>query len=61
LHHAGLATLTYTPYRMGFLNEILGRPKNEHPFLILVTGHPADDATVPEIDKKPLDEVATFF
>lgn len=59
LHHAGLATLTHTPSPMGFLNEILGRPKNERPFLLLVVGYPAEDALVPDITKKPLDEIAT--
>ena len=47
LHHAGLATLTHTPSPMGFLNEILERPENERPFLVVVAGYPADDATVP--------------
>jgi nitroreductase len=61
LHNAGLATLTHTPSPMGFLNEILGRPKNERPFLLLVVGSPADDAEVPDIEKKPLDEIATFM
>ena len=60
LHHAGLATLTHTPSPMGFLNEILGRPPNERPFLILVAGYPDDDARVPQITKKPLDDIATF-
>ena len=60
LHHAGLATLTHTPSPMGFLNEILGRPERERPFLLLVVGFPADDARVPVIGKKPLDEFATF-
>ena len=60
LHHAGLATLTHTPSPMGFLNEILGRPPNERPFLILVAGYPAADARVPRITKKPLDDIATF-
>ncbi len=60
LHHAGLATLTHTPSPMNFLNRILGRPANERPFLILVTGHPARDALVPEIAKKPLEEIASF-
>jgi len=61
LHHAGLATLTHTPAPMRFLNEILGRPSHERPYLILVTGYPADDATVPEIEKKPLSEVSRFI
>lgn len=60
LHHAGLATLTHTPSPMGFLNQILNRPKNERPFLLLVVGYPADDARVPDITKKPLEEIATF-
>ena len=60
LHHAGLATLTHTPSPMKFLNEILGRPKNERPFLLLVTGYPADDAEVPDIERKPLEAFASF-
>ena len=60
LHHAGLATLTHTPSPMSFLSEILGRPGNERPFLLLVTGYPAADVTVPAITKKPLAEIATF-
>jgi len=61
LHHAGLATLTHTPSPMGFLNELLGRPANERPFLLLVVGYPAGDATVPRIPKKGLNEIATFL
>lgn len=61
LHHAGLATLTHTPSPMAFLNEILARSKNEHPFLLLVVGYPADDALVPNITKKPLGEIAVFI
>ncbi len=60
LHHAGLATLTHTPSPMGFLSEILGRPANERPFLLLVTGYPAKEVTVPLITKKPLAEITTF-
>ena len=60
LHHAGLATLTHTPSPMGFLNSILGRPKNERPFLLIVTGHAATDATVPNIRKKELSEIVSF-
>ncbi len=60
LHHAGLATLTHTPSPMRFLNEILGRPENERPFLLLVVGHPAEDALVPDIDKKPLEEISSW-
>jgi nitroreductase len=60
LHHAGVASLTHTPSPMGFLNEILGRPANERPFLLLVVGYPAEGATVPAIARKPLAEIATF-
>ena len=60
LHHAGLATLTHTPSPMDFLNEILGRPESERPFLLLVVGYPAADATVPAIGKKPLNQIASF-
>jgi iodotyrosine deiodinase len=61
LHHAGLATLTHTPSPMGFLNELLGRPANERPFLLLVVGYPAENAMVPAITKKTLEEIATFI
>ncbi len=60
LHLAGLACLTHTPSPMGFLNEILGRPKNERPFLLLVTGYPAEGATVPDISRKSLGEYVSF-
>ncbi len=60
LHHAGLASLTHTPSPMGFLNEILGRPQNERPFLLLVVGYPAEDALVPDIGKKELSEFVTY-
>lgn len=61
LHHAGLASLTHTPSPMRFLNEILKRPKNEKPCLLLVVGYPAEGATVPNIRKKALNEIATFI
>ena len=61
LHHAGLATLTHTPSPMKFLNEVLGRPDNERPFLVLVVGYPAEGATVPDLRKKSLEEIALFF
>jgi nitroreductase len=60
LHLAGLATLTHTPSPMRFLNEVLGRPENERPFLLLVVGHPTDEARVPDIEKKALSEIASF-
>jgi iodotyrosine deiodinase len=60
LHNAGLATLTHAPSPMGFLKEILERPENERPFLLIPVGYPADDAEVPELEKKPLGEIADF-
>ena len=60
LHIAGLTTLTHTPSPMKFLNEILGRPKSaERPFL-LVVGYPDGNAQVPDIGRKPLNEVVSY-
>jgi len=61
IHRAGLVSLTHTPSPMGFLNEVLERPTNERAFLILVVGYPASDATVPNLERKSLDEIATFI
>ncbi len=61
LHHAGLATLTHTPSPMAFLNSLLGRPSHEKPFLLLVVGHPAEGATVPDIQRKQLVEISSFL
>jgi len=61
LHYAGLVCLTHTPSPMGFLNEILGRPAAEKPFLLLVVGYPEPDTRVPDIHRKPLDQIATFL
>ena len=58
LHAAGLATLTHSPSPMGFLTRILGRPANERPFILIPVGYPAEDAEVPTLSKKPLDEIA---
>ena len=60
LHRAGLATLTHTPSPMSFLNRILERPAHEKPFLLLVTGHPAPGATVPDISRKDPDHYIHF-
>lgn len=60
VHHAGLASLTHTPAPMKFLNAILKRPENEAPYLILVVGYPGEFATVPDISRKPFQQVATF-
>lgn len=61
LHRAGLASLTHTPSPMRFLNEILGRPASERPFLLLVVGYPGQDARVPAISRKSLDEFVSFI
>jgi nitroreductase len=60
LHRAGLATLTHTPSPMKFLNEILGRPKNERPFLLLVVGYPAEGVRVPDIRRKALEDFTSW-
>jgi len=61
LHNAGLVTLTHTPSPMNFLREILGRAENERAFLILVTGFPSENVTVPNIQKKKLEDYTSFF
>lgn len=63
LHEAGLATLTHTPSPMGFLREICGRPAHEKPLMIVVAGHPAPDARVPEhaLKKKPIERIASWL
>lgn len=60
LHHAGLVALTHTPNPMGFLSEILERPANERPVMVVVTGYPASTAKVPSLRRKSLDEFVTF-
>lgn len=57
LHNMGLATLTHTPSPMKFLQEILGRPKNEIPFVLIPVGYPSEDAKVPDISRKSLEEI----
>ncbi len=60
IHMTGLASLTHTPSPMAFLNRILKRPAYEKPFLLLVVGHPAENAVVPDIERKPLNEICSF-
>jgi nitroreductase len=60
IHRMGLATLTHTPSPMGFLSRVLERPKNERPFVLLPVGYPAEGCVVPDLTRKPLDEVAVF-
>ena len=61
IHEAGLVALTHTPSPMDFLTELLARPKNEKPILLIPVGYPADNCMVPDIKRKPLDEVAVFY
>ena len=60
VHSCGLVALTHTPSPMGFLNKILGRPSHEKPFVLLVVGHPAEGASVPDISRKDLTEISSF-
>lgn len=60
LHNAGLATLTHAPSPMGFVKEILGRPANERPFLLIPVGYPAVDATVPALQRKSFEQIIEF-
>ncbi len=61
LHNCGLATLTHTPSPMGFLKKILKRPDNERAYMLIVCGHPTEDAKVPNLKRKELNQIATFF
>lgn len=60
IHHAGLVALTHTPSPMGFLREVLGRPVHERAFVVIPVGYPADDCVVPDLKRKPLDQIAVF-
>ncbi|WP_196886806.1 nitroreductase family protein [Aureivirga sp. CE67] len=61
IHNAGLVTLTHTPSPMNFLTKILDRPSNEKPFLLLPIGYEAEEVYVPNIERKPLEEVAVYY
>lgn len=61
IHLAGLVTLTHTPSPMNFLQELLGRPENERPFLLLPVGYPADDAKVPLLERKGLENISVWY
>ncbi len=61
VNHMGLVTLTHTPSPMGFLREVLGRPDHEEAMLVMPVGYPASEARVPDLHRKPLDEVAVFL
>jgi nitroreductase len=61
VHQAGLVALTHTPSPMNFLTQLLDRPTNEKPFLLIPVGYPADDAVVPVLDRKPSDAVIAWY
>lgn len=61
LHEMGLATLTHTPSPMGFLSDILGRPANERPYILFPVGYPTPECVVPDLSRKPLDQVSVWF
>ncbi len=61
IHNAGLVALTHTPSPMNFLQKILDRPENEKPFLLIPVGYPTQDATVPDLTRKPLADIAQFY
>ena len=60
-HHAGLATLTHTPSPMNFLTDLLARPANERPYLLIPMGYPASACVVPRLERKPLEDVLVSF
>lgn len=60
IHHMGLATLTHTPAPMNFLGDLLDRPDNERPYILFPVGYPAEDATVPDLQRKSLDEIVQW-
>lgn len=61
IHHAGLVALTHTPSPMNFLSEVLQRPENERPFLLIPIGYPKEEVYVPDLKRKGLDEIAVFY
>ena len=61
IHHAGLVALTHTPSPMNFLTKLLQRPENERPFLLIPVGYPTPGTYVPQLKRKPLEEVATYY
>jgi len=61
IHNAGLVALTHTPSPMNFLQKILQRPENEKPFLLIPVGYPTEGAVVPDLERKPLSDIAQFY
>lgn len=60
LHNMGLASLTHTPSPMGFLSDILDRPRNEKPFVLIPIGYPAENCQVPDLTRKSLQQISEF-
>lgn len=61
IHNAGLVAVTHTPSPMNFLQQVLGRPANERPFLLIPVGYPATDVEVPNIERKPLSQISSWY
>ncbi|XP_006185515.2 iodotyrosine deiodinase 1 isoform X1 [Camelus ferus] len=62
LQNAGLVTVTTTPLNCGSrLRVLLGRPANEKLLMLLPVGYPSEDATVPDLTRKPLDQIMLFY
>ena len=61
IHQAGLVALTHTPSPMGFLTTLLGRPANERPFLLIPVGFPAAQASVPDLERAPLERILVRY
>ena len=61
IHHAGLAALTHTPSSMNFLAKILARPENEKPFLLIPIGYPSENALIPDIKRKTIDQIMVKY
>ena len=61
IHNAGLGALTHTPSPMNFLCKVLNRPENEKPFLLVPVGYPADECWVPDLNRKPIEDVAVWY
>ena len=60
IHNAGLVTLTHTPNPMAFLNQLLKRPSNEKPYVLMPVGYPVPDAQVPDLKRKPLRDIILY-
>ena len=61
IHNAGLVSLTHTPSPMHFLQEILNRPPNERPFVLIPVGYPPENVTVPNISRKSLEQISVWL